>query len=88
MAITIATMGRLIKNFDMLLPGCLRGCDKRLGDDRHAGANPLDPLGNDALARLQSLIDDPKVAGTFARLNVPDNYLVVAADYSNLIDAL
>src|SRR5882672_8490583 len=55
---TMATMGRFMKNFDMgLLHRPFRG--KRLGVYAHARTDLLNPLGHDAFAGLQALRDDP-----------------------------
>ena len=49
--ITMATMGRLIKNFDMELPSrCVHG--KWLGVHLHARTHLLHALGDHAFARL------------------------------------
>src|SRR3989442_14006205 len=50
--ITIATMGRLIKNFDIELP-CLAFRGKRLRVHLHARTHLLHAFGNHALASLQ-----------------------------------
>src|SRR5580700_6310959 len=65
--ITMATMGRLMKNFDMRLVFLLRG--HRFGGQfmgciprvyQRSLANLLDALHDDALSRLQPLLDHPK----------------------------
>ena len=57
------------EKFGHILPrlrvGCGRGFGfghrfERLRVDRHARFHPLDPLGDDSLARLQPLLNDPK----------------------------
>src|SRR4029077_5476597 len=75
MEITMATMGRLIKNFDMGLLS-LRFRGKRLGVYLHARAHFLHSLGNHAFARLQSIYDDPLSADPIAHLNCSDAHLV------------
>src|ERR1700739_443901 len=55
---TIATMGRLMKNFDMGLFH-RRFCGKRLGVYAHARTHLLNALGDDAFAGLQPLSDNP-----------------------------
>src|ERR1700688_128878 len=66
---TIATMGRLMKNFDM---GLLHRpfCGKRLGVYAHARTHLLKPLGDDAFDGFQPLSDDP-----FGTDPVTDRYL-------------
>ena len=54
---TIATMGRLMKNFDIGL-FCLRFRRKRLGVHEHARAHLLNSLGDNVLAGLEPLSDD------------------------------
>src|SRR5262245_26439950 len=55
MAITIATIGRLMKNLDI-----------RLWIDLHCLTNFLDTFNNDALSRREALIDDPLGPDRFA----------------------
>ena len=79
---TIATMGRRMKKFAMayfspclsLALGGRRVWSKRsfffrlysLGDDLHAGLHFLKSFHDNLFARLQSRIDDPEIADTFA----------------------
>src|SRR5512139_2550052 len=86
MAITIATIGRLMKNLDMpglpllaLSGGGRRGC--RLcftfrGGLRRCDPDPgpdlLDPLDHDRLAGFQPLVDDPKGADPLGRGDRPE----------------
>src|SRR5437899_2713836 len=78
MEITMATMGRLIKNFDIGLP-CLAFRCKRLGVHLHARTNLLHAFGNNSLASLQSVSDNPIGAHTVADRNRADGYFVLAA---------
>src|SRR5260370_23880528 len=93
MAITMATMGRLMKNLDTwkLLPcqaGGLPHPGKRFGVYLHAGTNLLHTLGDDALTRLQTLVNDPHFAHLVTRLHVPDAHLIAAVHDGNLVAAL
>src|SRR6266403_1288965 len=85
--ITMATMGRLIKNFDMGLPS-LRFRGKRLGVYLHTWAHFLHSLGNHAFAWLQSVYDDPLGADPVAHLNCPDAHLVLVVQRRDLKAAL
>src|SRR5215475_1845482 len=76
MEITIATMGRLIKNVDMALPARGFG-DEWFGIDVSAGANLLDAFGHDVLSRLQSFSDNPLAANVIADLYSSYAHLVV-----------
>src|SRR5580700_5968177 len=93
--ITMATMGRLMKNFDMRLVlflcghrfgGHLNGCVCRIY--QRSLAHLLDALKHHTLARLQTLLDDPQAAHAIAhshRLNVD---LAVCVHDRDLIAAL
>src|SRR5271163_3572274 len=77
MAITIATMGRLMKNFDIwLIP--LRLCGKRFGVYQHARAHLLHALGNHTFARFQPFRNNPLRPDVVAHLDCPDAHLVLA----------
>src|SRR6266851_3908468 len=70
--ITMATMGRLMKNFDIGLPSLtFRG--KRLRVHLHARTHLLHAFGNHAFASLQSVRDNPIGADTVADLNRAEN---------------
>src|SRR5713226_341886 len=87
--ITIATMGRLMKNLDMeLLSRRFRRCGIRLGIHRHARANFLHAFGHHSFARLQSIVNDPLVAHAVTGLHVPNSNLVFAVYYCYLVVAL
>jgi hypothetical protein len=87
MEITIATIGRLIKNFDMGLPS-LRFHGKWLGVYLYARADLLNTLGDHALAGLQSVRDNPLVADTIADVDRADVHFVLAIHHRDLIAAL
>src|ERR1700676_1616525 len=81
-AMTIATMGRRTKNFDMGLVTC-RGCCEWLGiDDRAVGR--ARPLHHDARAGLQPLVDNPAAADAVADRDRFRADLVVGADDAQL----
>src|ERR1700735_4531686 len=96
-AITIATMGWLMKNFDIVL-ALAAGSGWRLGRRRLWGHHlrlSLDPvrdflqaLGDDALAHRHSLVDNPEVAHLLADLHHAQRNLVVRADHADLVLAL
>src|SRR5580700_7603826 len=82
MAITIATMGRFMKNFDMALAIlCLR--DKRLGVYSRAWAYFLNAFGDDSFAWIQAFCNDPQGADAIANRDCPNANLVVAAHNGN-----
>src|SRR6266446_1273898 len=87
MEMTMATMGRLIKNFDIGLPS-LRFRAKRLGVYLHARTHLLHALGNHAFASLQSVHDNPLGADSVAHVNRPDAHLVLVVQRRDLIAAL
>src|SRR5512139_4079395 len=97
MAMTMATIGRLMKNLDMpdlLLPalggGGRRGCrfcfpfrgGLRRGDP-DPGLDLLDPLDHDRLAGFQPLFDDPKGADPFGGCYRPELDGVVVTHHRN-----
>ena len=81
MAITMATMGRLMKNRDMPLTLL---CRIRPSRHRDAGADQLHALGHYPLARLQTAGDDPHRADAVPHLDGPDTDRVVALDHGHL----
>src|SRR6267378_2304617 len=87
MEMTMATMGRLIKNFDMVLPS-LTFDGKRLGVHLHAWTYLLYALGNHAFASFQSVQDNPLGADPVAHLNRPDAHFVLVVQCRDLIAAL
>jgi hypothetical protein len=85
--ITMATMGRLMKNFDIELPSrSVRG--KWFGVYLQSGTHFLYSLGDYAVAGLESLRNHPLVADTVADFDRPDVYLVVVVHSRDLIAAL
>src|SRR6267143_4139485 len=86
MEITMATMGRLIKNFDIGLPS-LAFDGKRLGGDLHAWTYLLHTLDDHAFASLQSVHDNPLGADPVAHLNRSDAHLVLVVQRRDLIAA-
>src|SRR5271163_3621958 len=87
MEITMATMGRLIKNFDMGLFS-LRLCDERLGIHLHAVTYFLYPFGNHAFALFQSVRNNPLGPNGFADFDGADAHLVLIVHDRNLIAPL
>src|ERR1700722_495002 len=87
MEITIATMGRLMKNFDMGLPS-LSFHGKWLGLHLHARTHLLYALGNHAFACFQSFRNNPLVADTVGNLNCPNGHFVLVVHHRDLIAAL
>src|SRR5271168_2154010 len=85
--ITMATIGRLIKNFDMKLPSwsCWR---KWLGVHLHSRTDFWNALGHHALAGLQSVLNNPQGAHAVADIDGPDAYFVRAIHHRHLIAAL
>src|SRR5258708_3834665 len=87
MEITIATMGRLIKNFDIGLSSLtFRG--KWLGVHLHARTHLLHSFDNHAFASFQSVRNNPLGADTVADLDRPDPHFVLVAHRRDLIAAL
>src|SRR6516164_5796396 len=83
MAITIATIGRLIKNFDIGLP-----LAEGLGIDLHARPDLLDSLDDDALARFNAFANDPIVGERFTKGHGSNAHLVISTDNGQLARAL
>src|ERR1043165_1232791 len=76
MEMTMATTGRLMKKLAM----------RR--HHLHARLYPRETLGDDAVARLQAVLDDPVAADALPRLHRLDRDDVVGADDADLLDAL
>src|SRR5260370_7689763 len=75
MEITMATMGRLIKNFDIALPSLtLQG--KRLGVHLRARTRLLHALGNHTFALLEPFPNNPLHTTTFSNLHLPIPHLI------------
>src|SRR5438876_10657263 len=87
MEITIATMGRLMKNFDIGLPSLtFRG--KRLRVHLHSRTHLLHAFGNHAFATLQPFRDNPISADTVADLDRTDAHFVLTVRHRYLIATL
>src|SRR5215469_11658642 len=84
---TIATMGRLMKNFDM---GLLhrRFCRKRLGVYAHARTHFLNSLSDDAFTGFQPLGNDPSGTDAITHRHGANVHFAVAVHDRNLIGAL
>src|SRR5271168_853503 len=87
MEITMATMGRLMKNFDMGL-FTLRFRAERLGVHPHARAHLLDSFRNHAFAWLQPFVNNPLRARALAGRDRPDGHDVLRVHDSHLITPL
>src|ERR1700734_1758494 len=86
--ITMATMGRLMKNFDMAFLPCLRRRiirHVRLRLYLRTGLHFLHSLGHYAFSRLQSVSDNPQGADAIADLDCPYADFVVPVHHSHLI---
>src|SRR5262245_37293147 len=77
MAITIATMGRLMKNFDIWFRTHL-----------HSLTNSLDTFYNHPFARLDTLVDDPFRTDCLGNLHRPDLHGIAIVDDGKLLRAL
>src|SRR5260370_31999608 len=87
MEITMATMGRLIKNFDIALPSLtLQG--KRLGVHLRARTRLLHALGNHTFALLEPFRNNPLRTDTVADGDRSNAHFVVGTYNGNLIAAL
>src|SRR5437879_1071550 len=90
MEITMATMGRLMKN--LAIAGLLRragpGGGHGLDPNLLAGARAIEALDDDPLARLQPLRDDPQGAHARARFHGPYLDRVVGLDDGDLMHPL
>src|SRR5205807_1129862 len=83
----MATMGRLMKNFDIRLPR-LGLHSKRLGIYLRACAHLLNSFGNDSLPLIQAADNDPSITDTVAGRDCPNVHFVLAIYNSDLIAAL
>jgi hypothetical protein len=101
MEMTMATMGRLMKNLAIRAPVRPKGSSGpgREGSGRRpglgqgrldlpAGSHLLEPLDDDPLAGFQPLRDDPEWADALSNLDLPELDRVVGADHADLMDAL
>src|ERR1700733_3620091 len=88
MEITIATMGRLMKNFDIGSPSRRFRGGKWLGVHLHPRTYLLNALGTSAISALQSVRDNPLVADAVAHRDGSDAHFVLAVQHRHLIGAL
>src|SRR5579862_5004676 len=95
-AMTIATMGRLIKKLDMG-PGSFRSLvvsarsltgAERLGLNPHAGPDLLLAFDDHTVARFESAGDHPHGFHALANLNLPRRHRVIRADDHYFVTAL
>src|SRR5580704_14957032 len=84
---TMATMGRLMKNFDMRSP-ILRCRGKWFCVYMNTRTHLLNALGDDSVAGTQSAIDNPIGPAAVAERNRADAYCILVIDYRYLIAAL
>src|SRR4030095_3050881 len=84
--ITMATIGRLMKNLDTSASNLRRLAGDDLND--RALANFQQPLDNHAFARFQTLGHDPQVPDAVADRHGTDRHLVIAAHDRHLITPL
>src|ERR1700722_9864561 len=82
-AMTIATMGRLIKNLDISV-----ALHERLRAHLRAGPDVLGALGNDALPRFQSLTHHPHRSHLVVDLHLLDAHRVLVVKDGDLIATL
>ena len=87
MEITMATMGRLMKNFDIGLPS-LRLCGKWLGFHLQARANLLNAFGDDSFTCIQPFRNNPLGTNAVTDRDRSNAHFVVATYNGHLIAAL
>src|ERR1700758_4181563 len=87
MEITIATIGRLIKNFDMELP-VLGSRTKWLGVHSRAGAHFLSAFCDDPFSGMQPTGNNPLPANRVPHRNGSNGHFVVTIDDRNLVAPL
>src|SRR5260370_26012182 len=87
MDITMATIGLLMKNFDIGLPS-LRFGDKRLGVHLHARTHLQHPLDNHTFAALQPFLNNPLRADAVADFDRADAHFVLVVHRRDLKAAL
>src|SRR5271169_3751878 len=93
MEITMATMGRLMKNFDMGRPSLsirrsLVLGHKWLGIHAHTTAHSLNSFNNDSVSGIEPVSDDPSVINPVAHSDRSNVNFVVGANNSNLVAPL
>src|SRR5271165_7159694 len=86
MEITMATMGRLMKNFDMELL-ILWLSAEGLGVHLHARTDLLNSFGNHAFAGLEPFVNNPIGADALADLDRADADFVLVVNHGDLIAA-
>src|SRR5215475_1095240 len=87
MAMTIATIGRLMKNFAMESVGLAARGVRFRGYD-HAITHCLRSLGHDLIARLQTVINDPHAPLSFSHLNRADGDRIARLKDRQLVASL
>src|SRR5215470_11209643 len=85
--ITIATMGRLMKNFDITSPP-LGSCCERFRVHHHSGTHLLHSFGDDDLRTVEAFGDDPVGAGEVADFHRANTDSVFGINHRDLIAAL
>src|ERR1700719_319061 len=86
MEITMATMGRLMKNFDMgirplFVCRSLLLSGEWLGVHAHTGAHSLNSFDHDSVSRIEPVGDDPAVVNPVAYRDRSNLNSVVGADH-------
>src|ERR1700728_433509 len=93
MEITMATMGRLMKNFDMGHPSLsirrsLVLGQEWLGIHTHTTAHPLNSFDHDSVSGIEPVSYDPSVINPVAHSDRSNVDFVIGADDSNLVATL
>src|ERR1700729_364307 len=93
MEITMATMGRLMKNFDMGHPSLsirrpLVLGQEWLGIHAHTTAHPLNSFNHDSVSGIEPVSDDPSVINPVAHRDRSNVNFVVCANDGNLVATL
>src|SRR5262245_18514947 len=86
--ITMATIGRLIKNFDIVSPLLRVRGGKRFRFHQSASPHFLDPFGDDRFAAIEPLRDNPVVVNAIADFYRTNTDLIFGVDDRDLISAL
>src|SRR5579871_1623132 len=85
--ITIATIGRLMKNFDIGSPSrCV--CAERLWIDPHPRPDLLSSFHHDCVPGMEPIRDHPAVVNLHSDGNWLNDHLVVVVHYCDLVTAL
>src|SRR5690349_23886195 len=85
--ITIATIGRLMKNFDMTSPAHRFGSE-RFRINPNAGAHLLNTFGNHAITWIETTCDHPTSIDLRPHCYRPDGYPVIGVKDGHLITTL